>query len=99
MCVKTLYSLKYTAHPDYVHTTCWYLVVYEPVVKVQTGPIVLLGAAGSTGNSWSLVRQKAQACSLVLQSLTLKLQYQVQQGLWILRMAAPTLQQQHRDLQ
>lgn len=70
--------------------------MYEHVVEVQTR-MQLVGAAGPTKNSWSWVRQQAKAGSLVLQSLTLTLQDQVQQGLWLFLLAAPTLQQQHRD--
>lgn len=74
--------------------TCWYLVVYEHVVEVQTR-LQLVGAACPAESSWSLVRQQANAGSLVIQSLTLTLQDQVQQGLWLLLLAGPMLQ--HRD--
>lgn len=76
---------------------CWYLVVYEHVVEIQTRCGGLVRAAGPTQSSWSWVRQQAKAGSLVIQSLTLTLQDQVQQGLWLLLLAAPTLQQQHRE--
>ena len=50
-------------------------------------------AAGSTQRSWSWIRQETNVGSLVVQSLTLRLQDQVQQGLWLLLLAAPALQQ------
>lgn len=70
--------------------------MYEHVVKVQAGHRGLIWTAGPTKSSWSRIGQQADAGSLVVQPLTLRLQDQVQQGLWLPLLAAPTLHQQHR---
>lgn len=67
-----------------------YLVLNESVVEVECGQ-TLVRAAGPTEAGWSRVRQQAEAGSLVLQSLSLTLQDQVQQGLWLLLLAAVAL--------
>lgn len=68
-----------------------YLVLNESVVEVECGQTSLVRAAGPTEAGWSRVRQQAEAGSLVLQSLSLTLQDQVQQGLWLLLLAAVAL--------
>ncbi|XP_008297959.1 adenylate kinase isoenzyme 5-like [Stegastes partitus] len=83
-----------------VHLVVWaqsagrYLVLYQHVVKVQVG---LIRAAGPTQRRWVWVGQQAETGSLVLQPLTLRLQNQVQQGLWFLLLAAALLRQQDGD--
>lgn len=74
-------------------SVCWYLVVDEHAVEVQS----LVAAAGPTQRGCILVRQKAEAGSLVVQSLALGLQDQVQQGLCLPLLAAPQLKQQQMD--
>lgn len=68
-----------------------YLVLNESVVEVECGQTSLVWAAGPTEAGWSWVRQQAETGSLVLQSLSLTLQDQVQQGLWLLLLAAVVL--------
>lgn len=65
------------------------LILDEHVVEVQAGRGGALRAAGPTWSSWSWVRQEAEAGSLVLQSLSLTLQDQVQQGLRLLLLLSP----------
>lgn len=65
------------------------LILDEHVVEVQAGEGGLLWAAGPTWSSWSWVRQEAEAGSLVLQSLGLTLQDQVQQGLGLVLLLSP----------
>lgn len=74
-------------------TVCWYLVVYEHAVKVQS----LIAAAGPTQGSSIPVRQKAEAGSLVVQSLALGLQDQVQQGLCLPLLVASQLERQQTE--
>lgn len=88
-------SKNSAANAKNILTFC-YLVMYEHVVEVQSRQGGLVGAAGPTKCSWSWVRQQAKAGSLILQSLTLTLQDQVQQCFWLLLLTAPTLQQQSR---
>ncbi len=48
---------RQTSVSSYFYMTCWYLVVYQHVVEVQTRQGGLLRAAGPTKSSWSWVRQ------------------------------------------
>lgn len=54
---QTSASCKVSPLKTYFHMTCWYLVVYEHVVEVQTRQGGLVGTAGPTMSSWSWVRQ------------------------------------------
>lgn len=74
----------------------YYLVLYESAVEVQGWQTSLVRTAGPTEPVWFWVGQQAEAGSLVLEPLTLALQDQVQQGLWLLLLAAAALQGQSR---
>lgn len=76
---------------------CYYLVLDECAVEVQGWQSSLIRTAGATKPVWFLGGQQTETGSLVLQPLTLALQDQVQQSLWLLLLATAPLQEKEQD--